>query len=301
MQDIAASWTALLALSLIVVSVSSTVAQDEPPPEFHWINPLPDKAPANVEHGTFVSEDNDTEVGYCIYLPPDYSESDKRYPVVYWLHGGRPGSELKATSLVPDIDRHIRCGDVPPMIYVFPNGGRLSHYDHEGCFGEQAFLELIAHVDDGYRTISDRKARAVEGFSQGGRGTGRYMFKHANLFCSAAPMGGGHQHEQRISENDGVESDDVTIDPPGNNTWDLAVRFAEGDHPDLRILVVVGDEGFNYEANIAWHEHLESLNIDHDFIVVPGVPHSARRVYAEIGLQIMQFHADSFRAAGSLE
>ena len=43
-----------------------------------------------------------TEVGYRIYLPPGYEESERkknRYPVVYYLHGGRPGSELKSVGL----------------------------------------------------------------------------------------------------------------------------------------------------------------------------------------------------------
>ena len=40
-----------------------------------------------------------------------------------------------------------------------------------------------------YRTIAERSGRGIEGFSQGGRGTVRYMFNHPELFCSAAPGG----------------------------------------------------------------------------------------------------------------
>jgi poly(3-hydroxybutyrate) depolymerase len=32
-------------------------------------------------------EGNDPERGVFVYLPPGYANSDKRYPVVYFLHG----------------------------------------------------------------------------------------------------------------------------------------------------------------------------------------------------------------------
>jgi enterochelin esterase-like enzyme len=291
---------ALIPVGVVILWAAASVRGDDAG-GFRWVNPLPVKLPANVKHSTFHSEANRADVGYAIYLPPGYDDAantQTRYPVVYWLHGGRPGSEAKAVNMAAFIDRRMRSGEVPPMIYVFPNGGRLSHYDHGDSKGEQAFLELIRHVDQTYRTIADRSGRAVEGFSQGGRGAARYMFQHTNLFCSAAPMGGGHQHEQRIDQNAGVESDTVKIDPAWNNTWELARRFAaDKTHPPLRIIVVVGSTDMNFEANQQWHAHLDSLGIAHEFVVVEGVPHSATQVYERSGAQVMQFHAESFRRA----
>ena len=55
---------------------------------------------------------------------------------------------------------------------------------------------------DGF-TIASRKGRGIEGFSQGGRGTTRIMFRHPELFCSAAPGGGGFATEKKISEKSG--------------------------------------------------------------------------------------------------
>jgi endo-1,4-beta-xylanase len=141
-------------------------------------------------------------VGYCIYLPPGYASqksSDRRYPVVYYLHGGRPGSETKSVRLSPVIDKAIRGGQVAPMIYVFVNGGEVSHYNYpeKNSLGEDVFVkELIPHVDATYRTLASRGGRGLEGFSQGGRGTTRIMFKHPQLFGSAAPGGAGHATEK---------------------------------------------------------------------------------------------------------
>ena len=129
---------------------------------FSWVNE-PTKAYKNlpIDHETFRSESMGTDVGYCIYLPPGYASTkniEKRYPVVYYLHGGRPGSELKSVGLSALIDEAIRSKRISPMIYVFINGGPMSHYDYPQIpngQGESVFIkELVPHVDATYRTVS---------------------------------------------------------------------------------------------------------------------------------------------------
>lgn len=51
-----------------------------------FINP-PIESPQNVFHKTFYSQVLNNEVGYNIYLPPEYNNSDKKYPVDYHIHG----------------------------------------------------------------------------------------------------------------------------------------------------------------------------------------------------------------------
>ena len=283
---------------LATLIIAPAAAQDG----FQWVNPLPAEVPEGVQHKTFHSKANGAAVGYNVLLPPGYASPEnasRRYPVVYYLHGGRPGSEQKSVSLAAYVGEAMRGAKVPPMVYVFVNGGRLSHYDIPGSLGETAFVkELIPHVDKTYRTIAQREGRGLEGFSQGGRGAARILFKHRDLFVSAGPMGGGHQHEKRIDLNDGVESETVRIDPPWNNTWELARRYAaDKQGPRVDILVVVGTKDQNYEANLEWMAHLTKLGIPHQKIVVPDTPHSAREVYSLRGEDIMRFHAENFRRA----
>jgi endo-1,4-beta-xylanase len=286
---------------LIGIGGSTHAQQDKKEASFKWVNPFPKGKYPGLQHSTFRSAANNVDVGYCIYLPPGYDDpanKDHRYPVVYWLHGGRPGGETKVISLTPHFDNAIKKGIVPPMIYVFPNGGVVSHYDYPKLksLGETAFVkELIPHIDKNYRTIASREGRALEGFSQGGRGTARYMFKYPELFCSAAPMGGGHQHEKRISENNGDEG--AYQFEPKNNTYDLAKKYAAESKLALRILVVVGDKDMNYQANLDWMGHLRSLKIPFEQRIIEGVPHSTGMVYERAGLEIMKFHAESFKKA----
>jgi len=298
-------------VAVFCLFMSSSEAQDQKarkkpkkkPAPFRWVNPLKQKFPG-VQHATFRSPSMKLDVGYCIYLPPGYDTADKddsRYPVVYYLHGGRPGSETKSVRLAPVIHRHISSGAVPPMIYVFVNGGPVSHYnlpDRTNAMGADIFVkELIPHIDATYRTIASRSGRGLEGFSQGGRGTTRILFRHPELFCTAAPGGAGHATEKRISEDNGRESAGLVF-TPGDNTYDLARKYAQNPRPAIPILIHVGTKGFNYENNLAYMRFLDTLKIPYQRLIVEGVPHSAMGIYEKRGLKIMQFHAENFFRSG---
>ena len=302
----------LAALLLVLIGSTNQVAQaqgqkkQKPNAPFNWVNP-PSKAYAGlpIQHKTFRSQSMGIDVGYCIYLPPGYDQSELmeiRYPVVYYLHGGRPGSELKSVGLSAFIEKAIRSDRIPPMIYVFINGGPMSHYDYpqiKNGQGESVFIEeLIPHVDSTYRTIASRKGRGIEGFSQGGRGTTRIMFRHPELFCSAAPGGSGFATEKKISENDGHESDRVVF-AEGYNAYDTARIYAGSEKQNrypLRILIHVGTKGFNYENNLAYMKFLKQLGVEFNKLIVEDVPHSARLIYERQGNALMKFHAQNFSA-----
>src|SRR5262245_50269999 len=138
--------------SLLFAGQPTVARQDKKEASFKWVNPFPKDKHPGLRHGTFHSDSNKDEVGYCIYLQPGYDAADnksRRYPVVYWLHGGRPGGETKVISLTPHFHDAMKKGTVPPMIYVFPNGGVVSHYDYPKLksLGETAFIkELIPHI-----------------------------------------------------------------------------------------------------------------------------------------------------------
>ncbi|MEM0896055.1 MAG: alpha/beta hydrolase-fold protein [Verrucomicrobiota bacterium] len=288
-------------LLLFALAVSSAPAQDnkkkkakkEPPP-FAWVNEVKWAPPKGVRHETFKSPSMGIDVGYCIYLPEEYgkkSNLEREYPVVYHLHGGRPGSEWKSVRLATFVDEAIRSGKIEPKIYVFPNGGPMSWYNYpklgDKAYGEDVFVkELIPHIDQRYRVSS----RHIEGFSQGGRGTTRIMLKYPELFRTAAPGGSGYEPEKRIQENDGAESENVVF-AKGYNTWDLADEYAQREPlPKLPIMLWVGTKGFNYEFNLKYSENLKELGIPHELLVAEGVDHSATRYYEKRGLELMKFH-----------
>ncbi len=272
---------------------------------FSWVSPLPESRakglPGNLRHGTFKSESMGIDVGYYIYLPSGYDDpanAEKRYPVVFHLHGGRPGGEYKSVTLAKFIHEATETGQIQPTIYVWPNGGPMSWYNYpqiELALGEDVFVnETIPHIDKAYRTFGNRSKRGLQGFSQGGRGTTRIIFKYPELFGSTAPGGSGYEPEKRIQENDGAESDKVRF-APGYNAWDLAKAYAaRKDAPPLNPMIWVGTKGFNYEFNLKFMEYLDQLGVPYEKLISKDAPHSATKIYENDGLKLMQFHDKNF-------
>lgn len=294
----------LFIIGLSLFFLNSLAAQNNKPkkkkiiPPFKWVNTLPEnrKVPG-LEHSTFKSSSMGIDVGYCIYLPPQYkTEESKKFPVVYYLHGGRPGSEIKSVRMASYIHKAMSKNEVKPMIYVFVNGGPVSHYNYpqkENGLGEDIFIkELIPHIDSKYRTVADKKGRGLEGFSQGGRGTARIMFKHPHLFYSCSPGGGGFATEKHISESGGRESEKL-IFAEGYNAYDLARAFKKKDDQNIKILFHVGTKGFNYQNNLEYMKFMDSLEISYGKVIVDGAEHSSAQIYDKKGLEIMKFHSEN--------
>jgi endo-1,4-beta-xylanase len=279
----------------------------KPEAPFRWVSPLAaaeklkPALPPTVRHATFKSPSMGIDVGYYIYLPPGYERGSERYPVVYHLHGGRPGGESKAVRLASYVDKAIAAGTIKPTIYVFPNGGPVSWYDMpamQNGLGETVFVkEVVPHIDRTYRTWGTREGRALEGYSQGGRGTTRIMFKYPELFLSVAPGGSGYGPEKTIQENNGYENETLRFLPLGYNTWDLAkVYAARRDRPALSILLWDGTECFNYAFNVKYSAYLKELGLAHEFLVIPGVGHTATGSYDKNGDDVMRHHQKTFDA-----
>ena len=277
----------------------------ENPSPFSWVSPLADQArtslPKTLRHARFKSPSMGFDVGYYIYLPPDYEAGQDRYPVVYHLHGGRPGAESKSVRLAGYVDAAIRKGTIRPTIYVFANGGPVSWYDMpelKDGLGESVLVkELLPHIDATYRTWGTREGRGLEGYSQGGRGTTRIMFRHPELFLSVAPGGSGYGPEKTIQENNGYESEKLRFLPLGYNAWDLAQVYASrSNRPTLSILIWDGTKCFNYEFNQKYSAYLRALGIAHEFLSIPDVPHSAAGSYEVKGDEIMRHHQKTFDA-----
>ena len=270
---------------------------------FSWVSPASEwkikSLPKNIRHATFKSPSMGIDVGYYIYLPKGYeTNKKKKYPVVYHLHGGRPGSESKSVSLSTFMDQAMRTKKIAPTIYVFPNGGPMSWYNYpqvKNGQGEDVFIkEMIPHVDATYRTFGTRAKRGIQGFSQGGRGTTRIIFKHPELFGSTAPGGSGYEPEERIRDNEGAESERIRF-TPGYDAWSLAKAYAKRKNaPTLNPLIWVGTKGFNYEYNLKFMKYLDTLKIPYEKLIVPNAPHSTKIIYEKSGIKLMQFHDRNF-------
>jgi enterochelin esterase-like enzyme len=146
----------------------------------------PVRAKPTIQYGSFHSNAVRGTLHYAIALPPGYSSSRKRYPVVYVLHGLPAGAQAYrgisgyAESLAAT--KH-------PAIVVGAQGARARDTDPEwhdwgpGRNWETATQqELVAFVDGHYRTLAARSARAIVGISAGGYGATLIALHHPETF-----------------------------------------------------------------------------------------------------------------------
>ena len=131
------------------------------------------------------SDDGPSRRRMYVYLPHDYHESDRHYPVLYLLHGAR-GNEtswIMKGDLLHKIDSLTKAAAMDTTIIVLPN---VNQYDDDQDYGrsrlkgalesffetdgmvEAAFVtDVVMTIDSLYRTIPDKQHRAIAGLSIG--------------------------------------------------------------------------------------------------------------------------------------
>ena len=160
---------------------------------------VPGAKPVTVEHikvhgkaleGSLEGDAADRDV--FVFLPPSYAaEKDRRYPVVYALHGYSIGAEQWTHEIhVPQTIEGAFAQGVKEMIVVLPdsktvhNGSMYSSSVTTGDFERFVSHDLVAYVDAHYRTIPKRTSRGLAGHSMGGYGATRIGMKHSDVFGS---------------------------------------------------------------------------------------------------------------------
>jgi enterochelin esterase-like enzyme len=127
-----------------------------------------------------------------VFLPPGYSkEKSRRYPVVYALHGYSIGAEQWAGEIhVPQTIEGAFAQGARELIVVLPdsktahNGSMYSSSVTTGDFERYVSHDVVAWVDERYRTLPDRASRGLVGHSMGGYGATRIGMRHPDVFGS---------------------------------------------------------------------------------------------------------------------
>lgn len=164
---------------------------------------LPAAAQQKVERISFHSaalegnlEGNSVERRVFVILPPSYSVSpQRRYPVLYFLHGFTDSAEkiMRWIRLAEGSSAAISKGS-PELIVIVPDsesrhgGGMYSNSPTVGNFEDYIARDLVAHIDRRYRTIAKRESRGLAGHSMGGYGTLRIGMRHPDVFSSIYAM-----------------------------------------------------------------------------------------------------------------
>jgi enterochelin esterase-like enzyme len=129
-----------------------------------------------------------------VYTPPGYSK-DKKYPVLYILHGiGGDETEWQRFAR-PEIllDNLIADGKAVPMIIVMPNGRAQKDDRATGnvyatapafaAFEQDLLNDVIPAIESRYSAQGDREHRALAGLSMGGGQSLNFGLAHLDTFA----------------------------------------------------------------------------------------------------------------------
>jgi enterochelin esterase family protein len=143
-----------------------------------------------------------------IYTPPGYEAGNAKYPVFYLLHGA--GDTDDAWTSVGRagfiFDNLLAEKKIKPMVVVMPAGHQpgiqfgappTGPAPTVNPFTDEFITDMLPYVEKHYRTIDDRRHRAIAGLSMGGAQTLDIAFTHLamfsqiGVFSSGAVLGGG--------------------------------------------------------------------------------------------------------------
>ncbi len=154
----------------------------------------PDVPHGRLEMISYESKSVGTTRKMQVYTPPGYSQ-DKKYPVLYLLHGiGGDETEWQRFAK-PNVllDNLLADGKVTPMIVVMPNGRAQKNDRAEGdifrhapafaAFEQDLLKDVIPTIEARYSVQADREHRALAGLSMGGGQALNFGLAHLDTFA----------------------------------------------------------------------------------------------------------------------
>lgn len=156
----------LLTALFSTIMISSAFSQIEKQTAFKFEKQITINLPAN----------------YLLYLPMDYNESDKNFPLVLFLHGsGERGDDLEKVK-IHGIPKLITQGKDFPFIVVSPQCPMDIYWN------TKILSALLDEIESKYRV--DTNKVYLTGLSMGGHGTWELAIKEPNRFAAIAPVCG---------------------------------------------------------------------------------------------------------------
>jgi enterochelin esterase-like enzyme len=205
---------------------------------------------------------------YGVSLPPDYQEnSQKRYPVIFLLHGGngKPTDWFKKGMAIAVIEKLYQSGKLPHSIIITPDGndrrGPSPFYDPEYIDGENGNVssaigkELVRVIKNRYRTLPDAKFWAIGGLSSGGWGAFNIGLHHPQHF------GILFSHSAYFEDKSGADNSPIVY----------IKKMPPQERSQLRIYLDAGTEDGKYLAQTKqFAAVLKRLQVTYVFNEFPG-------------------------------
>ena len=166
-------------------------------------------ADAAVPHGAvstvrYYSKLTHSERRMQVYTPPGYGRDNRKYPVLYILHGAGGNdtdwfANMRANFI---LDNQIAQGKSVPMIIVSPDTvvGPEPNVVTDDLFEQELMNNIIPYVEQNYRVAPGVQNRAVAGLSRGSNHTRNIMFLDAGKFAYYGLFSSGAMKQPAIDD-----------------------------------------------------------------------------------------------------
>ncbi|WP_260508525.1 alpha/beta hydrolase [Sphingomicrobium aestuariivivum] len=271
-----------------------------------------------------------------VYLPPSYdSEPDRRYPVLYLLHGfhgtdqtwlkpldaaERPAnldSPYKAAGLITAewIAAKFEHDAIPEMILVAPNGRNAFKHSFwmnsevTGNWTDYVVKDVVGHVDAHYRTLPQRESRGLAGHSGGGHGSIRIAMLHPDMFnavyamapCCLGPDEKSHTTVMELDEGGRITglSEQIYTTVEGLGSAD-DLPGSSGFRPhdfNVNVEAAMGAVYSPNPANAPFYSDFIFDRVDGALVVDRSVMERRR---ARFAYHVLDTHAEALRSLGGL-
>jgi len=258
-----------VAVLLVLLAAASISAQLKTPPR------------ARIQTIKFESKLIGATLPYRAILPVDYNTATTtRFPVLYLLHGlGGHYTDWTTRTNVADYAAQYQ------LIIITPEGNDSWYVDSAGVASDKyesyILKELIADVDNRYRTIQSRYGRAIAGLSMGGYGAVKYGLKYPSQFVFVGSISGAF-NVTRVDEKDaGSDWPDYLklFGPVDSTSWKRSDVFTLvndltaariGSLPYFYFDCGTEDAPHIFEANRKLSDLFQQKKIAHEYRELPG-------------------------------
>lgn len=204
---------------------------------------------------------------YELILPPGYEHNpQKRYPVIFLLHGGHDDVSAYANKYaVLNVLHDLYKSGIPPSIVITPDGNDRrgsspfwdpDYYDgSNGNLGTAIGSELVQVVKSRYRTLEAPQFWAMGGISSGGWGAFNIGLRHLDNFNIL------FSHSGYFTDNSGAQ----------NSPQQVVQRLNVKQRQRLRVYLDAGENDPDFLASTQlFHQTLNNLGIANVFHAFPG-------------------------------
>ena len=224
---------------------------------------------------------------YNVYLPTGFEKSEKKYPVVYLLHGlyGNYSNWDKSGGMKLVADELISSGEACEMVIVMPNAGDSDVRNYQnGYFNVEDwpyedffYQEFLPEVEKKYRIIGDKEHRAIMGLSMGGGGSVVYSQRHPEMFSSCYAMSAWLDNKMGEVGGKNLKKDKLYIvakSVSDNSAVDFVEKADEETVKKLRTVkwfIDCGDDDFLMDLSVLLYQNMRAKKIKAELRIRNGV------------------------------